>query len=177
MIWRALPFNCIVRKTYEVIGTPKSVFKHDENVATESTPVTPVGISASQNRRKRFFKACKLNITDYNRTSGAQSERIQKKKKTHTHTHAHYPLVDMLLNDVTTYLSSMIWGSYDLSFSTYLESAYWKRFQWVAFPDISYCRSRISPTPCTLTKSRRDLAMFFFPVLDVTRHQLIVRVW
>ena len=67
--------------------------------------VTPVGISASQNRRKRYFKACKLNINDYNRTFGAESERIQKKKK---HTHTHYPLVDMLLNDVTTYLSSMI---------------------------------------------------------------------
>ena len=113
--------------------------------------VTPVGISASQNRRKRYFKACKLNINDYNRTFGAESERIQKKKK---HTHTHYPLVDMLLNDVTTYLSSMIWGSYDWSLSTYLESAYWIRFQWVAFLDICYCRRRILPTPCTPTESR-----------------------
>ena len=31
------------------------------------------------------------------------NESKKKKKK-----HAHYPLVDMLLNDVTTYLSSMI---------------------------------------------------------------------
>ena len=30
----------------------------------------------------------------------------ESKKKKHTHTH--YPLVDMLLNDVTTYLFTMI---------------------------------------------------------------------
>lgn len=30
----------------------------------------------------------------------------ESKKKKNTHTH--YPLIDMLLNDVTTYLSSMI---------------------------------------------------------------------
>ena len=61
----------------------------------------------------------------------------------------------MLLDNVTSYLFSRYHlAIIRLKLSTYLENAYWKRFQQVAFPDICYYRRRISPTPLTPTESR-----------------------